>query len=238
MCYFIVMPKNIYEIAYELRMELYHKIFVVTSIIVVFFLVTSLFLRFILFPVMVRSVSMEPGIPADTAVFVTPLVSRPSRGDVVLLEPLELKERGLHKKLIDLLVGFVTLQRYFPFDSSPAVSEHPCVRRVFAVPGDSIYMQDYMLYIRPAGAVQYLTEYEVIEKDYEARIEAAPAGWDTELGVVGSMEPVTLGRNEYFVLCDNRNSGVDSRMWGIISGDEIRGRVLMAYFPFSHLKLY
>ena len=232
------MPKNIYEIAYELRMELYHKIFVVTSIIVAFFLVTSLFLHFILFPVLVRSTSMEPGIPADTAIFVTPLVSKPSRGDVVLLKALEAQDRGLHKKFIDLLVGFVSLQHYFPFDNSPAVSGHSCVRRVFAVPGDTIYMQDYMLYIKPAGASQYLTEYEVIEKEYEARIEAAPAGWDTELGVIGSMEPITLEKNEYFVLCDNRNSGVDSRMWGIISGDTIRGRVLLAYFPFNRLKLY
>lgn len=35
--------------------------------------------------------------------------------------------------------------------------------------------------------------------------------------------PVKLGQNEYFVLADFRNGGVDSRFFGPVTADEIQG---------------
>jgi len=236
------MPKNIYELAYELRMELYHKIFTVVTIIISFFLFISLFLSFIIFPVSVKSSSMEPELSANTAVFVSPLAKRPDRGDVVLLKPLSPKANSLFHRGLDQIVGFFTARRVFPFAGSDAVSENSCVRRVLAVPGDTIYMQNYILYIKRPGDSQYQTEYELREKDYEAHIETAPASWDTELGVIGSFadkdSPLVLGKDEYFVLCDNRNNGADSRMWGTINASMIQGRVLFSYFPLRKIRGY
>lgn len=39
--------------------------------------------------------------------------------------------------------------------------------------------------------------------------------------------PVVLGKNEYFVLSDFRKSGVDSRFFGVVRGDEIKGNVIL-----------
>lgn len=39
--------------------------------------------------------------------------------------------------------------------------------------------------------------------------------------------PVTLGADEYFVLVDGRAGGEDSRYYGVVSGKEIDGKVLM-----------
>jgi len=38
--------------------------------------------------------------------------------------------------------------------------------------------------------------------------------------------PVTLGENEYFILADFRNGGVDSRFYGPVNAEEIQGTVI------------
>ena len=46
-------------------------------------------------------------------------------------------------------------------------------------------------------------------------------------------EPIVLGKDEYFVLGDNRNDNADSRhpMVGNVAGDEIIGRVWLRFWP-------
>ena len=39
--------------------------------------------------------------------------------------------------------------------------------------------------------------------------------------------PVTLGEKEYFVLGDNRLNSVDSRYFGIVKANEIKGTLIM-----------
>ena len=50
---------------------------------------------------------------------------------------------------------------------------------------------------------------------------------DTVLFEGGTGLPVTLRAGEYFVLCDDRSQGGDSRNFGPISADRILGRVML-----------
>ena len=40
--------------------------------------------------------------------------------------------------------------------------------------------------------------------------------------------PVKLGNDEYFILCDRRTGGEDSRYYGSVTKSEIKGKVITA----------
>lgn len=47
-----------------------------------------------------------------------------------------------------------------------------------------------------------------------------------------------LGKDEYFVLGDNRLSSSDSRVWGVLPREDIVGRVYLRLFPVQDLELF
>ncbi|ULQ59999.1 signal peptidase I [Brucepastera parasyntrophica] len=133
-------------------------------------------------------------------------------------------------RLANFLVSFVTFQRISPF-SNNNWGEMPTVRRLVGFPGDSLYMNDFILYIKPAGAAHYLTEFEITEKEYDIKQERLPDEWTDALPFASSFPEITLQENEYFVLCDNRITASDSRIWGAIPSHRIQGKVLFRYWP-------
>ena len=43
---------------------------------------------------------------------------------------------------------------------------------------------------------------------------------------------------KYFVLSDMRLSSDDSRIWGVITKDDIEGKALFSYFPLNKIKFF
>lgn len=80
------------------------------------------------------------------------------------------------------------------------------VKRVIGCPGDKVDIKDNLVYIND----------ELIEENYVKEIMSSP-----------NMS-VELGDSEFFVLGDNRNNSVDSRLpnIGVIKEDEIIGKLL------------
>ncbi len=89
------------------------------------------------------------------------------------------------------------------------------VKRVIAVPGDTIYISNGRIYIND----------EIYKENLEVERIENP-------GIAAS--PITLLEDQYFVLGDNRNSSEDSRYEsvGFVSNEDILGRVWMTY-PFK-----
>jgi signal peptidase I len=80
----------------------------------------------------------------------------------------------------------------------------PAVKRLVGLPGDRVELRDGDLWINGAR----------VEEPYVDRIERQSAG------------PWALGAG-YFLLGDNRPASHDSRAWGSLPADGLRGRILL-----------
>ena len=213
-----------------------------TGFVILFFICLYIFINlvitFLIYPVRQNSVSMIPDVPEKSVVMVSPVAGNYERGDVVLLDSRYSRKKNFFISQVDRLVRFFTAQQISLFEHNEVPSSKSHIRRVVGMPGDTIYMRDYVLYIKPAGERHFLTEFEIVEEPYNVTFYVPPADWDTEIGVKGSFDEITLGYNEYFVLADNRKSSDDSRLWGAVKTEEINAKVLMCYFPFTNFRLF
>lgn len=232
------MDNNIYAVSYKMRKELYSKIFSVSGIVILVILAVSLFMSFVLYPVCSKSDSMASDIPANSFEFVAPLLKSPSRGDVVLVQNYEQKKISVPKKVINNICLFFTARQWKPFTDNAGEGSKPVMRRVIGLPGDTIYIDRYVVFIKSKSDSHFLTEFEVIKKKYNVEVLIPPAGWDVELGAKSSVKKITLADDEYFVLGDKRISAVDSRVWGPVKQQKIKGKVLLLYFPFNKFKIF
>lgn len=230
------MNRQLYEYSYVMRKETQRKILTGLFYCILIFSITNLVLRFLAFPVRQVSDSMNPDFTENSMVIVTPLDKTPSRGDVMLLKPRSQSGAGFWKKTGDLFVRFFTAQQISIINRDYTSS--PQLRRVVGMPGDSIFMKNFVLYIKPAGENHFLSEFELSKKPYNVTFYTPPSGWDNSIGVKGNFDEIVLGEDEYFVLGDNRKGTSDSRLWGTVSKSSFQGRILLCYFPFTCFKLY
>src|SRR3989344_3084871 len=92
------------------------------------------------------------------------------------------------------------------------------IKRIVGLPGETIKMNDEKITVinknRPEGFV--------LSEKYVSSFR-------------DGVTSVTLRKNEYFVMGDNRAVSSDSRVWGPLSFDRISGRAIVRVFPLSHL---
>jgi signal peptidase I len=110
------------------------------------------------------------------------------------------------------------------FDSKAADTR--LVKRVIGLPGDTVAMRDNHLIINGIEAryvsVERATDAIFAIESYAEmshRVELAYTG-GSRLGTFG---PVTVPKDRYLVLGDNRDNSADSRVYGFIPRDEIIG---------------
>lgn len=226
------------DFSYTLKKQHHKTVTKVIFIILLYFVLVNFILSFLIFPVRQVSESMKPGIQQNSIILSSKIVPVLQRGDIVLLNSRFDTTNNIFLKAKKVFVSFFTGQQIVPGENS----ELPCTknqfRRVIGMPGDTIYMRDYILYVCPEGQKHFLTEFELTQKKYSISFYAPPAEWNTAIGVAGSFEKITLGSNQYFVLGDNRKSCEDSRIWGPVTMDNVNAKALLSYFPIHNVKLY
>jgi signal peptidase I len=100
----------------------------------------------------------------------------------------------------------------FPLDPSKSY-----IKRVVGLPGETVSFQDGHAHI----------DGRVLSEPY------VPASFLDHR----TYQPVKLGRDDYFVLGDHRDSSNDSREWGPVSRDLIYGKAVFVYWPFNQFGL-
>ena len=108
------------------------------------------------------------------------------------------------------------------------VTEYPLnhkrdfVKRVIGVPGDTIIIVSGSVFLNG----------KVLNEDYIKSITPQGRLWFGD----GIKPDITILKDrEYFVLGDNRMGSNDSRNWGPVHEDNIRGKVWAIYWPFDRL---
>lgn len=88
--------------------------------------------------------------------------------------------------------------------------EDNLIKRIIGLPGETVEIKDNDIYIND----------KKIEDKY---------GY----GVTYNIDKVTLKKDEYFILGDNRKISLDSRVFGTIHKDEIKGTTDFIMYPFK-----
>ena len=232
------MNRQLFEYSYELKKQNKRRILSLIVYLVLIYFILNIIFAFVIFPVKQTSNSMIPDFSEGSISFITKIYPSLKRGDVVLLQSQKTVEKKFYQKLWHNVSSFFTAQQYDSYVNNEYPGTNVQLRRIVGMPGDEIYMKDYVLYIKPAGQKHFLTEFELSEKPYNLTFLTPPAQWNGSVGVKGSFDPITIPQDEFFVLGDNRISISDSRLWGTVSKQKISGRIILRYFPIKSLKLY
>jgi signal peptidase I len=108
----------------------------------------------------------------------------------------------------------------------PVEPERDFIKRVIGLPGETIEVRErkvlvngtaidepYAHFLLPASSADY---HEVTSFDVRERYG-----------------PVTVPPNQYFVMGDNRDNSQDSRYWGFLPRELIKGKALMIYWSYE-----
>ena len=109
----------------------------------------------------------------------------------------------------------------------PEDPERDFIKRVIGLPGETLEVRDKRVYVDgrpldepyvhylvpPSGSAQFneVTSYDLRER----------------------YGPVTVPTGQYFVMGDNRDNSQDSRYWGFLPREYIKGRALMIYWSYE-----
>jgi signal peptidase I len=106
---------------------------------------------------------------------------------------------------------------------APAEPETDLIKRVIGLPGETVEVRDKTVYVdgKPLDEpyVRFLFESSVLE-------QASVAGGD----VRRRYGPAKIPQDHYFMMGDNRDNSRDSRFWGFMPREHVRGRALFVYF--------
>lgn len=215
--------------------------------ITVIFLLSLFINTFIFDTFQVETVSMRPGCEPGDRLFTSSLwygaripfteerlpgIFSPRRGDLVVLSPPYKKQPQLVEILLNPLVGFFSLRnKTFSLESRREWENDFVIKRIIALPGDTVRIQGQEAFVKPSGTPDFVSEFSLSLSGYEIIQEELPPDWQKGAPLAEWGEDVVLGAEEYFVLSDARNGSLDSRLWGPVHEEQIVTRVLFRYWP-------
>jgi signal peptidase I len=154
----------------------------------------------------IPSGSMEPTLQINDRLIIEKVsyyFHEPNRGDIIVFNPTKaLKAQNFHDAFI---------------------------KRVIGVPGDRVAIQEGGVYVNGHRLSEpYVANGDPTSTDTCAG-GASPDGSEPQPAFLA--QPVTIPKDSFLVLGDNRNNSYDGRCWGLVTRNDVVGRAVFRFWP-------
>lgn len=125
-----------------------------------------------------------------------------------------------------------------PWDPTPTL-----VKRLVGLPGDTLYMRDAKLFV---NGIEQRQGYGASSEPGDPNEVSDLFDWQKGFGLKASRfgpapaqpthdnwGPLAIPSKHYFMMGDSRYNSKDSRYWGLVPRDNIRGRPLFVYYSWN-----
>jgi signal peptidase I len=96
------------------------------------------------------------------------------------------------------------------------------IKRVIGLPGDTIHIQNKKVTVNGQP---------LMDEAFTQRIDQGII--DGRINPRDNLGPLTVPPDSYFVMGDNRDQSLDSRFWGFVRMDKIKGRAFLVYWSWN-----
>ncbi len=109
----------------------------------------------------------------------------------------------------------------------PEEPERDFIKRIIGLPGDTVQLKQKKVYINGTP----------LDEPYVHFLDGPGSGHSlsevTSLDVRENYGPVTVPADHYFAMGDNRDNSADSRYWGFLPRDYVKGKALLIYWSYE-----
>jgi len=163
-------------------------------------------------PRWIPSASMRPTLLEGDRIFIEKIsnyLSEPKRGDIVVFYPPFEELEQTPWAIFTRLVGF--------FNKDVAY-----IKRIVGVPGDKLRITDEgLVYVNG----------KLLDENYRYDNASIPCQSGMYCG------PMTVPKDSYFMMGDNRGNSQDSRFWGFLPKDRIVGKAVFIFWPLNRIEI-
>jgi signal peptidase I len=130
--------------------------------------------------------------------------------------------------------------RTFPADRRPELPREEFVKRVIGVPGDYIEWREGVLVVN-GEVVPTEGLGETFTDDFGQELDVRQVSFDERSFRILDdprmnlpiPEPLTVEEGRYYMLGDNRDHSKDSRVWGTVRLEELKGPAFILYWSWN-----
>jgi signal peptidase I len=140
----------------------------------------------------------------------------------------------------DVVVFVSPTQIDQPEDPNPTL-----VKRLVGMPGDTLYMRGGLLYVNglpqrqgfaaatnPVDPQEANSTNDLFSWQHRIEVKSSRFGAPPAVPTHDNWGPLLIPQGHYFMMGDNRYCSKDSRFWGVVPHDNVRGRPLIVYYSY------